>query len=131
MNIFDHFIDVSMSIVFGTIALGAIALISVRIALGLVCRAVLRDKGYPPQLNHGFLWGFFLGLIGLVVCMIKQPFFNGQGNMYGNGYYGNGYYGNGYGQPFGTQPGGWQCSCGAPNPPGSGFCRFCGNTRTQ
>ena len=126
MKLFDYFPVISRSIVFGTIFIAIAGALSVGVVFGLVCRTVLRNKGYPPQLNHGFLWGFFLGLIGLVVCLLKQPYFDGQSNMYGRGNFGNA-----YGQPFGIQPGSsdWYCSCGAPNPPDSRICLFCGNTR--
>ena len=119
------------------------------IGFGIACRSIVRSKGYPDEMNHGFLWGFFLGLIGLVVCAVKQPFFNGQPPFYngpyygqppyGQNYYGQNYYGQPYnnGQPYGGQPyygqpqqmrapGEWTCSCGAANTPDSNFCRICG-----
>ena len=117
MSLFDYFPAISFSIVFGTIALFVLSFVSMGVIFGLICRVILRNKGYPPARNHGFLWGFFLGVIGFIVCMMKPPFYNGQNNMYGCG------------QPFGMQPGsnGWYCSCGGLNPPDSRVCRFCGN----
>lgn len=41
---------------------------------GFVCNAILKDKGYgtDENPNYGFWWGFFLGVLGLVVCCCKQ-----------------------------------------------------------
>lgn len=76
---------------------------------GLVSRAVVKSKGYPDELNKGFLWGFFLGWIGLIVCAVKPPFqqYQQQFNPYmQNPYmqqnpYGQPYQQNPYGQPYG------------------------------
>ncbi|MBR4554039.1 MAG: hypothetical protein IKO27_00430 [Ruminococcus sp.] len=76
------------------------------IGLGFAGRAVVRGKGYPDAMNHGFAWGFWLGLIGLIVCACKQPY--NQMNQFYNGQPFNGQPYNGqppYGQPFNGQPG--------------------------
>lgn len=45
--------------------------IVIRIIIGAICRAIVRSKRYPNFENHGFAWGFWLGLIGLIVCVCK------------------------------------------------------------
>lgn len=78
---------------------------------GFVCKAVVRSKGYPDEMNKGFWWGFFLGWIGLIVCAVKpqysQPFqqYNPymQRDMYGQPY-GQPYQQNPYGQPYQGYP---------------------------
>lgn len=114
-----------------------IALISA-VGFGIACRAIVKGKGYPPEMNRGFLWGFFLGLIGLIVCAVKpvygqmnQFYYNGQpmnGGQYGQPY-GSQQFGDQYSQPYGQNfsgQDGWYCSCGAQNTEGSNFCRICG-----
>lgn len=39
--------------------------------MGGVCHAIVSAKGYHGDENYGFLWGFFLSLIGLIVCCAK------------------------------------------------------------
>ncbi len=48
--------------------------LGIPIALGIICDRIVKGKGYPPEKNHGFLWGFFLHIIGLIVCLCKQPY---------------------------------------------------------
>lgn len=38
---------------------------------GGVCQAIVTSKGYNREENYGFVWGFFLGLLGLIVCCAK------------------------------------------------------------
>ena len=40
---------------------------------GFACKAILSGKGYGDEYypNHGFAWGFWLGWIGLIVCVCK------------------------------------------------------------
>lgn len=42
---------------------------------GFACRAIVKGKGYPDAYNHGFAWGFWLGLIGLIVCACKSDYY--------------------------------------------------------
>lgn len=42
---------------------------------GFVCRAIVAGKGYTSEngyTNHGFAWGFWLGIIGVIVCACKR-----------------------------------------------------------
>ena len=128
------------------------------VIFGFASRSIVRGKGYPDQMNHGFLWGFFLGLIGLIVCACKQPYnsqpFNGQPPYGGQPYNGQPPYG---GQPYNGQPNGgqpysgqppygaqpyggqpynaqpaadsWQCSCGTVNGANEAVCHVCGAPR--
>lgn len=71
---------------------------------GFVAKQIVKSKGYPDSENKGFWWGFWLGWIGLIVCLTKPQYqnpldrfnqfdpygqnnfggFNQQNNMYGN-----------------------------------------------
>lgn len=42
--------------------------------LGVVCERMLKSKGYPIEENNGFWWGFFLAVIGLIVCALKPAY---------------------------------------------------------
>ena len=44
------------------------------VIFGAVCSSIVAKKGYPKEKNHGFLWGFFLGVIGLIVCACKSEY---------------------------------------------------------
>ncbi len=50
------------------------AALAVLITLGIICRKIVKSKGYPEDDNAGFAWGFFLNFIGLIVCLRKQPY---------------------------------------------------------
>lgn len=41
------------------------------VIMGLICRAIVKGKGYDDSENHGFAWGFWLRFIGLLVCIFK------------------------------------------------------------
>ena len=103
--------------------------------LGFVCRSIVRGKGYPDTMNHGFAWGFWLGLIGLIVCAVKPVYNpNGNGQFYytGQPYNGQPYNGQPYnGQPYNGQPAAdsWQCSCGTVNSASESKCHICGAPR--
>lgn len=74
------------------------------VIFGFICKKVCESKGYYGSDNKGFLWGFFLGWIGLIVCACKKnlnkmnynPYQNP--NMYANPNMNNGYNPNGYNQ---------------------------------
>ena len=72
---------------------------------GAVSRYISKNKGY----EGGFAWGFFLGLIGIVVVASKRDLT--------------------YGDPI--QPmGRWFCArCNAANADTANFCGNCGETR--
>ena len=42
--------------------------------LGFVCDRIVSGKGYPRNENHGFLWGFLLSVIGVIVCACKPAY---------------------------------------------------------
>ena len=66
---------------------------------GFLGRKMVRDKGYPDNMNHGFAWGFWLGIIGIIVVACKQPYVDPNAMYYGyqNGQYPqNGYPQRGY-----------------------------------
>lgn len=46
----------------------------VHIISGIIARAVVSGKGYPSSNNHGFSWGFFLGILGLFICICKSRY---------------------------------------------------------
>ena len=79
---------------------------------GFVGKQIVKSKGYPESMNKGFWWGFFLGWIGLIVCLVKPQYQNPM-NMFGqydqfNQYNQYNQPGNMYGgynnQPYGGQP---------------------------
>ncbi|MBR6046388.1 MAG: SHOCT domain-containing protein [Ruminococcus sp.] len=43
---------------------------------GFVGHIILKDKGYRGEDNRGFLWGFFLSFLGLIVCACKPNYIN-------------------------------------------------------
>ena len=87
---------------------------------GFVSRHIVRSKGYPDSENHGFAWGFWLGWIGLIVCVCKKPYGNpmdrfnqfgqpgqfGQFNQYGQGGFNNFNQPGGFNQPNNNMYGG-------------------------
>lgn len=42
----------------------------------VICRTILNKKGYPKKKNYGLIWGFFLGIIGIIVCALYPPYGN-------------------------------------------------------
>ena len=45
----------------------------VAVILGFVSRNIVKNKNYPDASNHGFAWGFWLGIIGcLMVCALPD-----------------------------------------------------------
>lgn len=51
---------------------GAIIAFSINgIIWEIICYFLVKSKWYEKSENHGFAWGFWLGLIGLIVCCIK------------------------------------------------------------
>ena len=59
---------------------GTVFIISITVALvislvfGLICNSIVESKKYPK--NNGFYWGFFLGIIGLIVCCCKPHYYD-------------------------------------------------------
>ena len=45
----------------------------IHIISGNISKAVVKSKNYPDSINHGFAWGFFLGILGLIICLFKTP----------------------------------------------------------
>lgn len=45
----------------------------IHIISGNISKAVVKSKNYPDSINHGFAWGFFLGILGLIICLLKTP----------------------------------------------------------
>lgn len=82
---------------------------------GFLARYIVKSKGYPDELNKGFWWGFFLGWIGLIVCVVKPQYqsqfdrfsqfggFNNFGGYNQNGYGSQNPYQNNYGQGYNGQ----------------------------
>ena len=99
--------------------------------VGLFCRTLMKTKGYDG--SKGFLLGFFLSFVGMVICAF-MPFQNAETPyqpQYGQPYepqYGQPPYGQPMqGQPMMNQPQGVQCaSCGMINPPNAQHCMQCG-----
>lgn len=50
-----------------------IIIVVIHIISGNISKAVVKSKNYPDSINHGFAWGFFLGILGLIICLFKTP----------------------------------------------------------
>ena len=48
----------------------------IHIISGNISKAVVKSKNYPDSINHGFAWGFFLGILGLISVFLKHQFPN-------------------------------------------------------
>ncbi|MBP0955082.1 MAG: hypothetical protein J6M90_05505 [Oscillospiraceae bacterium] len=83
--------------------------VGIRVAIAFLGRKIVRDKGYPDEMNHGFAWAFWLGWIGLLICACKRSYYDTIGYApqnrinYNGGYPGYGQnqapnYGQGYSQ---------------------------------
>lgn len=95
---------------------------------GLICRAVVKSKGYDDRDNHGFAWGFWLNIIGLIVCAAKPSVLDS--NSYSNRISTN------HGEGLKYQPVSnsteWKCNkCGKVNDSRAYECISCGNRRAK
>lgn len=83
--------------------------VGIKVAIAFLGRKIVRDKGYPDEMNHGFAWAFWLGWIGLLICACKRSYYDTIGYApqnridYNGGYPGYGQnqapnYGQAYGQ---------------------------------
>ena len=96
---------------------------------GFVGRHIVRQKGYDDAENHGFAWGFFLAVIGLIVCATKP---DKNAIMYAAPQ---------YAQPTYAAPSQparatavaasniWRCKCGMVNKDYETSCRSCGGPK--
>ncbi len=113
-DLFDSFGESILTAIFVFVFLAGMAA-----AVGIICVNIMKKKGYD-MLAGWFFIGFFLGLIGLVICLCiedktKQippsPF-----EQYVNP------------KPQYDHENGAQCpQCGMTNPIGARFCNCCGN----
>lgn len=99
---------------------------------GLICgaigRIIVSSKGYDDSDNHGFAWGFWLGLIGLIVCACKpEAPRRSFGSSKGLGYSGLNGDSNNIGAP--SSHNSWVCTCGARNSSHDNICNRCGKGR--
>ena len=44
----------------------------IHIICGNLSKKIIRAKNYPENMNHGFAWGFFLGILGFIICLFKK-----------------------------------------------------------
>ena len=44
------------------------------VIFGLAGSSIVEGKGYPQKDNHGFAWGFWLGFLGIIVCVSKPAY---------------------------------------------------------
>ncbi|MBR6102458.1 MAG: SHOCT domain-containing protein [Ruminococcus sp.] len=42
--------------------------------IGVICEKIMESKGYPIEENNGFWWGFFLNIIGIIICAVQLPY---------------------------------------------------------
>ena len=43
-----------------------VAFVIIRIIIGAICKSIVSSKRYPDSDNHGFAWGFWLGIMVLL-----------------------------------------------------------------
>ena len=109
--------DIRVGIILAILAI----LSAVGLPCGVICRVIMRSKGYAEPFKW-FLLGFFLNIIGLIICLVMQD----KSRQVPQNNYGQ-YPDQQYGQPY-QQPQGVRCqTCGMINPAGSTFCNACGN----
>lgn len=51
-----------------------IILLIVNVVAGMIAKAIVSGKGYPSYENHGFAWGLFLGVWGVLICICKSSY---------------------------------------------------------
>ena len=95
---------------------------------GIICRYIVKNKGYDDYENYGFFWGFFLGFIGLIVCAVKPD-----QNIYSNNRTsGQNSSGLNYDYNKSSAPkdsAGWVCNCGTRNYGYETNCHNCGKPK--
>lgn len=113
-----------------------VALISLAISIGVACvfgvvtKNISSSKGY----DGGFAWGFWLGVIGIIVVAVRPDI--SQQTTYQSRYSADGYRmsssgeGSGY-APRSVKPQGWKCVCGSQNPSSYDFCLACRRSRAS
>lgn len=94
------------------------------IIFGAITRYVAQSKGY----DGGFWWGFFLGIIGLLVVGFR-PNQTTQPAAVTNSAYWDNLQGNG--NPPDTRHAMWRCVCGTENPVTLSYCTRCRRTRKE
>ena len=87
---------------------------------GFICKAIVSGKGYSDEDNKGFFGGFFLGIIGLIVCASKPSVINVQSyqDKINQKIY--------HREPVNTS---WVCNCGARNSINEETCQRCGRLK--
>ena len=128
--------------------------VGIRVAIAFLGRKIVRDKGYPDEMNHGFAWAFWLGWIGLLICACKRSYYDTIGYApqnrinYNGGYPGYGQapnYGQAYGQgnPQNQAPNYGQAGYGQPGygqgytptsqqqDESTGICPYCGQVNKK
>lgn len=121
-----------------------IGLIIGAVISGLICDKILANKGYEREENHGFLLGFFLGWIGVIICICKKNLYKEQMmkiSYMNSNYPPQGQYNNTYHQPQqqsrtlfkgdAESNDGWTCVCGARNKDYEGTCHRCGKSKHE
>ena len=52
--------------------------IVVALVIMLICggisKSIVASKGYPENENHGFTWGFWLTILGIIICSLKSDY---------------------------------------------------------
>ena len=105
----------------GTAIISLIVTIGIRCVLGAIANSIASKKGY----DHGFAWGFWLGVIGIIVCAVREDrsyYKSSSSDDYWNRVR------NGSAAPA---PTGWTCKCGATNPISVDYCLSCRRSKAE
>lgn len=102
--------DIRVGIILAVLAI----LSAVGLPCGVICRVIMRSKGYAEPFKW-FLLGFFLNIIGLIICLYKSNNVNMSCHQ------------DMLNQPVQENSLDIRCtSCGALNPPDAQCCMQCG-----
>lgn len=100
-----------------------IAYIIIAIILGFVTKKMNENKGY----TGGFAWGFWLGIIGVIVVACKTPINNQYSDAPRYAAQDSGY----YHQPGQPSYNTWKCVCGQDNSEKLSYCTRCRRTKDE
>lgn len=118
----------------GAVVLYILLLLAIQIVMGVACMKIVHNKGYN---ENWFLWGFFFGMIAILVALTKPDINTSRYGGYPIGGNMPPMAGNvppqtdsgralGIGTPTAPGQDTWVCNCGKRNLKSATFCAGCG-----